>query len=566
MAAVTVLRDNATEAKMAEISNDITGPPIRHGWLLLVITFMVYAQAARFPFLDLDDTPFIVNRPAAVQWSALPSYFTGQAEDGFKIHYFYRPLVDTWILLNYQIFGLHAGLWHLGAILLYCLGVWLVWRVAWKLTRNDFVALLAALLYALHPLHAEGVAWISGATVEPLLSVLFLGGFLAYLRWREDRRSIWMIVCGVLTMCALLSKETAAALPVLILAHELIFRSSAGNLPSRTARRLLPWITMGGVAVVYALLRVSVTHAVVMSQLRHTWGDVFRTAPLLYATYLQHALWPVHLGGWYDVTIVNSLSDRNFYLPLAAGTLGLGLLFWASAEKRLAGFLLLWWVVLLGPSVVGILSFSEIDLVHDRFAFLALAGLCILVAGILRRLPAVGPLLFGFEATRVAIAAVLTVVLAFLTAAQVSTWRSGISLFSHAIEVSPRAVKPRIFLASEFIKQHDLAQALAVDRDAMAIAPDQWQIVFHYGMTLSTAGDREDGIRLLYRAVQMAPRQNAVYYGLGSVLADAGQFDQSIRILEQGISAAENPLPLRQKLEQVRARAKAAQQRPAPSR
>jgi dolichyl-phosphate-mannose-protein mannosyltransferase len=559
-------RNGAQENKMAEVRNEISGPPMRHGWFLLIVVFLVYVQAVGFPFLDLDDTPFIVNRPETLQWSALPHYFTGQADDVLKINYFYRPIVSSWILLNYHVFGFHPGLWHLAAIMLYCLGVWLVWRVAWKLTRDDWIALMAALLYGLHPLHAEGVAWISGATVEPLLSVLFLGGFLAYLRWREDRRPVWMIVCGVLTMCALLSKETAAALPVLILAHALIFRSSGGDASSRTARWLWPTVTMGAVSFFYALLRISVTHAVVMSHLRHSWGDVFRTAPLLNAIYLRQAVWPAHLGGWYDVAIVNSLGDRSFYLPLAAGLLSLVLLIWASAEKRLAGFLLLWWVVLLAPSIVGILSFSETDLIHDRFVFLPLVGLCILAAGLLRRLPAFGPLLFGFKATGVAVAAVLTIVLALLTTVQVSTWKSGMVLYAHAIEVSPGAVKPRIFLASEYIKRHDLAQALAVDRDGMNINPNQWQIVFHYGMTLATAGYREDGVRQLYRAVQLAPKQNAPYYGLGAVLADAGRFDQSIKVLEQGISAADAPAALREKLAQVKARAQAAQQRPAANR
>jgi hypothetical protein len=551
---------------MTELRNENAGPPARHGWFLLLVTFLVYVQTVNYPFLDLDDTPFIVNRPAALQWSALPSYFTGQGDYGLKINYFYRPVVCTWIILNYQLFGLHAGWWHLTAILLYCLGVWLVWRIAWKLTRDDWIALMAALLYGLHPLHVEGVAWISGATVEPLLGALFLGGFLAYLRWWEDPRPVWLIVCGFLTFCALLSKETAAALPVLVLAHAVMFRKSEAAVPSRAGRWLWPAITMGGVSLIYGFLRVSATHAVVLSHARHTWGDVVRTAPMLYATQLQHAVWPVNLGGWYDMAIVSSWRDSSFYIPLAVGLAALAFMFWAFADKRLAGLLILWWVVLLAPSVVGVLSFSEIDLVHDRFTFLPLVGFCILAAGVLRRLPAFGPLVFGFKATRVAIAAVLTISLALLTTSLVSTWRSGIALFSHAIEVSPKTVKPRIFLASEYIKRHDLASAIAVDREAINVAPDQWQIVFHYGMTLSTAGDREDGLRLLYRAVQMAPRQNAVYYGLGAVLADAGQYDESIRILQQGISSADDTLALQQKLEQVKERAQAAKPRPEPGR
>jgi len=84
--------------------------------------------------------------------------------------------------------------------------------------------------------------------------------------------------------------------------------------------------------------------------------------------------------------------------------------------------------------------------------------------------------------------------------------------------------------------------------------------VFHYGMTLFTAGYREEGLRQLYRAVELAPGQNAVYYGLGSVLADAGSFEQSIKILQQGIARADDPDPLREKLASVKMRVQMAGQ------
>src|SRR5205823_2385796 len=111
----------------------------------------------------------------------------------------------------------------LTAVVLYVFGILLMWRVAWKLTRNDFVALASACLYALHPLHAEGVSWLSGASVELVMSALFFGGFLAYLCWRETGQSHWLAVSAAVTLAALLSKEPAAALPVLIVAHAWLF-------------------------------------------------------------------------------------------------------------------------------------------------------------------------------------------------------------------------------------------------------------------------------------------------------------------------------------------------------
>ncbi|HET6840307.1 MAG TPA: hypothetical protein VFK06_01240, partial [Candidatus Angelobacter sp.] len=397
--------------------------------------------------------------------------------------------------------------------------------------------------------------------VETLLSVFFLGSFLAYLQWRDNRQPLWLILCGMLLLCALLTKETAVALPVLIVAHALLFRSSEQEGMARGRGWVWPVITVTTAGFFYALMRMAAIHAVFSPHERHNWSDVLRTGPLLFATYAVKMLWPMRLGAWYDTSIVSTFTLTNFWLPLLLCILYAGLIILTLLQrKHLAAFLLLWWAVLLGPAIAGVVSFSDFELVHDRFTFLALAAPAIGVAELLRRLPARGPSLFGFAGTSTAAMVLVMVVLAFLTTAQANTWRNEIELYAHDIEVAPRCIKARTYLASEFIKRHDLASALILDRDAVRLDPNRWQAVFHYGMTLSTAGYREEGLRQLYRAVELAPRQNAVYYGLGSVLADAGDFDQSIKILWQGIAVADDPGPLREKLASVKMRAQTAGQ------
>ncbi|HLZ00150.1 MAG TPA: hypothetical protein VKT33_13910, partial [Candidatus Angelobacter sp.] len=162
--------------------------------------------------------------------------------------------------------------------------------------------------------------------------------------------------------------------------------------------------------------------------------------------------------------------------------------------------------------------------------------------------------------TRVAAMALVMVFLAFLTTAQASTWKNEIELYAHDIAVAPRCTKARTSLASEFIKIHDFTSALNIDREAIALDPNHWPTIFHYGMTLSIAGYREEGLRQLYHALALSPRETVVYYGLGAVLADAGDFDRSIGILQQGIAVADDPGRLRMKLASVKMRAQAAGQ------
>ena len=544
---------------MVQMENEIPRPQFVHALFLLLVTFLVYAPSVRFPFLKFDDLPFIVQNPYGHQWSSLPSYFTGStdtlvAKNAPKLPNFYRPAANTWVLLNYKLFGLRPAFWHLSAIALYALGVWLLWRIAWKLSRNDFVALAAALLYALHPMHVEGVVWLAGSCVEMLLNVFFLAGFFLYLCWRDDPRTLWLAGCGIAVLCGLLSKETAAALPVLILTHAMLFRAPQGGTSSRGLRLTSLVLTLTTAVGVYIVLRIPATHGAIVSHPHHGWGDVFRTAPLLFVTYVKLALWPARLGTWYEAQIVPSFSDASFYLPLGISLGYAAVTIWGLARKKLVGFLLLWWVVVLGPPLAAVRIFPDFELLHDRFASIPLAGLCILAAIALDLLPSADRALFSFKAGSALALAVITVVLGVLTVRQVDTWANDLAMYAHAVEVSPRSVRPRILLGGELIERKDIDQALILYRDTLNIDPDRWESIFALSITLSHTGNSAEAIRLLEHGLEVSPKRVALYHALASIQAGAGRYDEAFKILERGIAVADDPGVLKREIIELRAR------------
>jgi hypothetical protein len=534
----------------------VPAPPLKHAVFLLLVTGLVYAQSLTFPFLRFDDTPFIVNNPHLQRWSSVGSFFSGAgngdpAVDVTKIPAFYRPVQGTWVLLNYKLLGLHPALWHLSAMILYGLGVCLLWQLAWRLTQDVFVALAAALLFALHPMHTEGVAWISGAYVEPLVSAFFLAGFLAYLRWREGGNYWWLAFCGLLTLAGLLSKETAAALPVLILAHAFLFRSQME--PAHRIRRLFVIaLTMVATVVVYSRLRLGATGSLVVGQAAQNWADILRTAPSLFVIYLKHAFRPYPLGTWYDTPMV--ATGTKSYVSLAIVAAFLALTIWALVRKPLAGFLLLWWLVSLGPSLVGLRTLLPWERLHDRYAFVALTGLCVLTASALRRLPGPDRNLFGFKAASAIAMATLTVLLGVLTAMQVNGWRSDKAMYIQSVQACPTCPRPRLLLAGWYAQQEwDLRRALELDREAIQMSPDRWEPLYVYGLTLVASGDRQGGVNALIRAIQVAPQEVEPYLGLADVLARGGNLDASIQVLQRGVPLVDRPQILQQQILQIQA-------------
>lgn len=544
---------------MDHVENTTTPPALRHALFLLIITTLVYAQTLIFPFLLFDDRPFIVLNQTLHSWLSVPSFFLPNIipdphqKSVLKIANFYRPAVGLWQVLNYKVFGLHPVGWRAAALALYALGVWLFWRVAHKLTKDDFIAIAAALLFALHPLHVEGIAWLSGSCVELLLCGFFFGGFLAYLRWRETMRPLWLAVCGVLILFSLFTKETGAALPLLILIHAFLFRAK-GEQPRR-----LSWLALGVTVVVpiaaYAVLRVLAIHGAVIANARHNWGEVLRSVPLFFVVYLQHVVWPVNLGNWYSIQIIPEINFTQFYLPLAFCLAYAAVTLWALARKPMIGFLLLWWVIPLAPAFIGMINFVDTEYMHDRFTFEALAGLCILAAMALRRLPATKQQLFGFQASSVAALALITAMLGSLSALLTYTWRDDFAMAYHAVQVSPTAVRPRILLGSALQDRKDRVGALALYRDTLMLDPNRWETLFAYGTALANDGDRVDAVRVLNHGLEVAPTKTAFYLILSDIFSDAGRFDDATRILDSGLPKAEEPDVLRAKLAQVQAQA-----------
>jgi 4-amino-4-deoxy-L-arabinose transferase-like glycosyltransferase len=209
------------------------GPPA------VVAAVLPYLHTLGFAFV-FDDHGQIVGSPRVQSWSHLPGYFTGdvwRSPVGFPGNY-YRPLFLLWFLVNYTVFDAWPPGWHLTSVLAHALASVLVWLTARRLAGPQ-AGLIAGVLFALHPVHVEAVAWVSGAT-EPLLAVCVLGSFWTYLRSLEPGASgLWRELSLLAYGLALLSKETAVVLPLLLAAHSWMCLS-AGSRPIARARRS-PW-------------------------------------------------------------------------------------------------------------------------------------------------------------------------------------------------------------------------------------------------------------------------------------------------------------------------------------
>ena len=180
-------------------------------WLviILLLTFIVYLPVLKNGFVNWDDDQYILEntliRTIDLQ-QLFSQFFMGN----------YHPLTMFILAIEYKIFGLSPVGYHTVNLLLHILNVFLVYRTVLLLSEKEIVALISALLFGVHPLHVESVAWISELK-DLLYCIFFLLSLLCYLKYLKNGSRKFYALSLTLFLPALLSKAMAASLPLVLI-------------------------------------------------------------------------------------------------------------------------------------------------------------------------------------------------------------------------------------------------------------------------------------------------------------------------------------------------------------
>ncbi|MCI0490176.1 MAG: hypothetical protein L0229_26585, partial [Blastocatellia bacterium] len=318
--------------------------PSRVILLICVLVFAAYANSLGGDFV-FDDTEQIVENPDVRSWDNLARAFTThvwafrERADVLRVPVpppYYRPIFTVMLTLEYKLFGLWPQGWHLVSLLLHILCSIGVYYVLLMLSGRNLVAAVSALLFAVWPVHAESVSWISGMT-DPLFGVFFLASFYYYLKFRADRKSPrsrlgyrhFVLSLAAFALAAF-SKETALSLVAVIFAYEFIEaiynrsgdkRTSVGSISAHFMNAIKRALPFAGVAVLYLIPRYLVLGGLTWKNPQAHNGplvDTFLTLPLVVMSYLAHLAWPVNLSIAYMTHFVTSAASLEFLLPAFA--------------------------------------------------------------------------------------------------------------------------------------------------------------------------------------------------------------------------------------------------------
>ena len=481
----------------------------------------------------------------------------------------YRPLATISYALNYALGGLHPFGYHLVNVLTH-LGVsLLLYRLALRLFRSQEGALLAAALFAVHPLHTEAVTGIVGRA-ELLAAVFFLLAWWWYMDAGERPRYT-LPSLGALAL-ALLSKENALTLPGVLILYEIYVakgRDSEGapalsapacrvrdadGCPAQAGGDPRPWnpgvvwryAAYVGVLIGYFTVRVAVFGGMGLplpvfldNPLAHV-GPIPRvlTALEVAGRYLLLMLWPGRLSPDYSynqIPVVYSPWSPGVVLAgLAWGGL-IGLACWSYRGKRRA-FLCVGFTLVTFSTTSNILAPIG-TMMGERLFYLPSAGLCLLAGVAWQRLlewRRDTPGLVRVRRVGLILLATIVVLLSGRTVLRNRDWRDHATLFERAVEVAPNSAKVRFNLGGAYLQKERYDDAMRELQASLAIYPSAFP---HRNLgTLYLRKNESQMAMAEYRkALELDPRDGEAYNNLGYVLLSQGSIQEAIEALETAV-------------------------------
>ena len=503
--------------------------------LVCAIAFLAYVPTLGFQFV-YDDKPQILQNPAIRAWHYLPNYFTSHVWAELYPHVggdYYRPVFLLWFRLNHAMFGVNPEGWHLTTVLCHVAATWLVFRLVRRLAASPWIAFSAATLFALHPVHIESVAWVSGVT-DPLLAIFLLGSFLAYLQFREGNRWGWMGLALTFFALGLLEKETAVVLGPLVFLYAWLYAEE----------RVLDFPVRGGLEAfagflaltgLYLAVRAHVLHGLSHSSSPVTWSTMALTDPSIVWLYLRHLLIPAGISGLYGLPYVVNPASAAFVVPTAlllAFTLALGWGIRRLEDARLALFACGWMVLPIIP-VLWLRTFSAGDIAHDRYLYIPSIGFVLLVSLFLSKIANHWPA--SHKTLQLYGLAVLALTYALGTMTQQTYWASNLLLYQRAYRIAPHDNLICTNLGAALMDAGYADSAIALYSQVLAREPGYGLANYDLGYAYYRTGKFQDAEVFLRRAIQINPVDSDEHICLGLSLWRLGRIDEAAQYIQQAI-------------------------------
>jgi hypothetical protein len=478
--------------------------------LLASITFVVYASTLTLGYTKLDDSIFIVENAQynSDSKNVLVSFQRGlfnPTKDAY-----YRPLFLVDFIIESRFFGIKPAGYHFTNLLFHVISVILLFLFLKKIKIPPIDAFLLSLLFAVHPVLTQAVAWIPGRN-DMLLMIFFLSAFLLILKFLEKPTPSTLLLSGLFFLAAMFTKETAIIIPVII-AGFAFFHLKCG-----WRKLIFPAITWTASLAIWLLVRSTAT-------LARNWME---PAGMLQAGFERMEVVLQYLGKIFlpvNLTVFPMAEDITLiwgFLALAA--LITLIVLSKSYTKPLTYLGLFWFIVFLIPVLIVPKELN--DQVFEHRLYLPLVGILIMLSQVFPFVGHVRP------KTKIVAIAAIAMIFAIQSIVRTGYFNDPLTFWTHAVNGSPHSAYAKTLLGT---KVENPAERERLFLEAHALDPNLKNLNYYLGKVKFDKKQTDSAEVFLRKEVLNNPIPDA-YFMLAQISFTRNQLDSAASNLEKVI-------------------------------
>ena len=452
--------------------------------ILAFICALIYANTINGQFITGDDMTGIVWNPQVTDLAGSLKTFELNA-----VH----------LAVFYKLFGFNPTAFHVRSIIFHTLNTFLVFLLI-HILFNKKIALIASLLFAVHPLNTEAVSWISGIPYI-FTSIFALIVLISYSIYRQSRnkRSFWISVLAYLLAVAIYRSFWVLTIPIILVILDQFFFEKKINY--KNIKLYVPFVI---ISAIFILLYVSKSYTQRLTFLKQEYYfDPHSATPLLnrtpYTIFMAAKLliFPLEMSIYTDE---GKVITHQYYVAMVITTI----LFTITAiylwkKKRIyAGF-----IFIILASILP--SFSPVVIawfVADRYLYLGTAIFCTMIALILDKLETKYKIQY---LTAIAVT-ILFIMYSIRTVIRNNDWKNSKTLWSSTQITTPGSYRVYNNLGDVYFREGNYQLAIEYFQKSINIYPGFADAVHNLGFTYMTIGDYENARKELLKSYEINPR------------------------------------------------------------
>jgi len=481
---------------------------IRHHLLicffLVVATATVYYQVKDHEFINLDDELYVENH---------------YVKRGLSLDW--HPLTWLSLMLDYQLYGPNPGMHHSISLIIHILNSLLLFIVLRRMTGTLWRSAFVAVLFALHPINVESVAWV---TQRPnILSTSFwMLTMLAYSYYTHKPGLFRYCLVLIIFILGLMAKPMLITLPfVLLLLDYWPLKRISFPLSRKVLKSLiLEKIPLLAVSAVSVFITIKSIGAVVSTEIVPVKLRI-SNALVSYVGYIWKMIWPHNLSVYYPYpfAIPAWKVAGAIFILLCLSILTI----WVIKTKP---YLLVGWLWFIGTivPVIGLVQTGLQPALADRYAYISFIGLFIMIAW------GIPEFLQGRYNRKMGLTVFSVVVLLSLMMAtwlQLGYWKNNLTLYNHALKVTSNNAIAHNNLGTALTESNKTDEAIGHFSAALKILPGYENACYNLGLALLESGIYDEAIYYFYRYLNLSPDDPKGYYNIGLSYSYQGKIADS---------------------------------------